>query len=82
MEVTMGKTSSPGVEYKLSTELEGLRYLNEYEVSALIGFAVGSLRNWRSLGRGPCYHKMGRAVRYRLKDILAWVESQRVETRE
>ena len=77
----MGKASSPGAPYKLPMELEGLRHLNEYEVAALIGFAVPSLRNWRCLGKGPPYVKMGRSVRYRLKDVLEWIESHRVKPR-
>ena len=78
----MRRTSSPDAPYKLSKELEGLRYMGEKEVAALIGFAVQSLRNWRFLDRGPRYVKMGRSVRYRFKDVLDWMESHRVETRE
>ncbi len=78
----MRRTSSPVTPRKLSAELEELRYLNEYEVAALIGFAVQSLRNWRFLGRGPSYLKTGRSVRYRLKDVLDWMEMHRVNARE
>jgi len=77
----MRRTSTPTASRKLSTELEGLRHLDEYEVATLIGFAVASLRNWRFQGRGPSYVKMGRSVRYRLRDVLDWMESHRVESR-
>jgi predicted DNA-binding transcriptional regulator AlpA len=75
------RASSPDAPYKLSKELEGLRHLDEYEVAALPGFAVASLRNWRCQARGPSYVKMGRSVRYRLKDVLEWIESHRVKPR-
>ena len=77
----MRRTSTTNATRKLSTELEGLRHMDEYEVATLIGFAVASLRNWRSMARGPSYVKMGRSVRYRLKDVLDWMESHRVERR-
>ena len=78
----LGSRTSKEGPRKLPPELEGLRYLNEDEVAALIGFAVGSLRNWRFLGRGPSYVKMGRSVRYQLRHVLDWMESHRVESRE
>ncbi len=56
--------------------------MDENEVAVLIGFAVQSLRNWRFLGRGPSYVKRGRSVRYRLKDVLEWMETNRVDPRE
>jgi predicted DNA-binding transcriptional regulator AlpA len=33
---------------------------------------TGTLANWRSQDRGPRYVKIGRAVRYRLADIVEW----------
>lgn len=77
----MRRTGTANASRKLSTELEGLRHMDEYEVATLIGFAVASLRNWRSMARGPNYVKMGRSVRYRLKDVLDWMDSHRVEPR-
>jgi len=76
------RTSSPNAPHKLPPELDGFRYMGEKEVAALIGFAVQSLRNWRFLGRGPSYIKRGRSVRYRLKDVLDWMETHRVEPRD
>ena len=75
-------TISPIAPSTLPPGLDGLRYLNEKEVAELIGFSVQSLRNWRFLGRGPSYIKVGRAVRYQLKDILNWIESHRIEFRK
>ena len=74
-------TTSPNASSTVPQGVDGLRYLNEKEVAAILGFSVQSLRNWRFLGRGPSYIKAGRAVRYQLRDILIWMESHRVERR-
>ncbi|RFA16007.1 hypothetical protein B7R22_05250 [Subtercola boreus] len=47
--------------------------LTESEVASSIGFAVGTLRNWRGQGKGPAFVKIGSAVRYRPEDIETWV---------
>lgn len=31
-------------------------------------------RRWKIAGEGPPYVKIGRAVRYRLEDVIAWIE--------
>jgi hypothetical protein len=33
----------------------------------------------RRMGRGPAYIRVGRSIRYRLKDLDAWLESHRVD---
>jgi predicted DNA-binding transcriptional regulator AlpA len=64
----------------LSPDLQHHRYLTEQEVAALTGRAVQTLRNDRHKGQGFAYIKFGRNVRYRLSDILAAMESRRIET--
>ena len=32
----------------------------------------GTLRNWRSMDKGPKYSQIGTAIRYHLEDIQAW----------
>jgi hypothetical protein len=39
-----------------------------------------TLSNWRYLGRGPAFIRVGGAVRYDPRDVIAWAEAQRVET--
>jgi hypothetical protein len=41
---------------------------------------VKTLAEWRSRGIGPAYMKIGRYVRYRWSDVLAWEETRRVGT--
>jgi hypothetical protein len=37
-----------------------------------------TLEQWRYLGRGPAYVKVGKAVRYRKADLDAWIARQTV----
>jgi len=46
------------------------------DVSRYLGVPPGTLANWRYLGRGPAFLRVGRHVRYRTADVAAWVESQ------
>lgn len=40
------------------------------------GVAVGTVYGWNSKGGGPRYIKVGKHVRYRMSDVLAWEESR------
>ena len=54
-----------------------LRLLNEREVARMLGFHVQTLRNQRFNGTGLPYLKIGRAVRYDLFEIQAFLEERR-----
>lgn len=41
-----------------------------------LGVTPETLRNWRWRGDGPRYLKLGRAVRYRLIDLAAWLDER------
>lgn len=43
------------------------------QVAKALNVKVLTLRNWRSLRRGPSYVKAGRAVRYRWSEVDAWL---------
>lgn len=43
---------------------------------------VGTVYQWNSRGDGPTYMKIGRHVRYRLADVIAWENSRLVSGRE
>jgi len=53
------------------------RLLDEGTVADLICHSVRTIQKWRVSGCGPQYVKLGRSVRYRRGDVLAWVESGR-----
>jgi predicted DNA-binding transcriptional regulator AlpA len=55
-----------------------VRYVREKQAAEITGFAVQTLRNKRHNGDGPPYVKKGRAVRYPLADLVAWMEAGRV----
>ncbi|MCB7128410.1 MAG: helix-turn-helix domain-containing protein [Candidatus Brocadiales bacterium] len=44
-----------------------------------LSMSPGTLRWWRSIGRGPPFVKCGDAVRYRAEDLEAWVSSRVVK---
>ena len=46
------------------------------ELAVLIGVPVATLNNWRSVGRGPRSFRLGRAVKYLVADVAAWIEQQ------
>ena len=51
--------------------------LNEKQASEIIGVVPGTLQVWRSTGRYKIpFVKVGRLVRYRRSDLLAWLESR------
>ena len=51
-------------------------FMTEREVAQLLNRSVKTLRNDRSLGRGPKFVKLGRTVRYRLAEVLAYANSR------
>jgi hypothetical protein len=54
------------------------KFLNETEVSALIGRSVQTLRNDRCQRRGLPYVKYFRQIRYALSDVLAAMAAHRI----
>ena len=55
-------------------------YVDEKEVSRITGRALSTLRNDRHRRQGIPYCKLGRSVRYRLDDVLSFMESKRIQT--
>ena len=58
--------------------VEDIRYLNEREVSGICGIAVQTLRNYRYKGVGIPYCKVGKSVRYNVKDVRDFMESKKI----
>lgn len=55
------------------------RLLSTEEVAEVLGGRPGRLRQWRYLGEGPRYLKVGATVRYRARDVESWLEAQERE---
>lgn len=58
------------------------KYLNEFEVSEMIGLAVQTLRNWRHCRKGPGFVKVSRSVRYDEAEVVSFMDRHRVKTDE
>lgn len=51
--------------------------LHENDAADFLSVSVRSLQGWRSKGGGPQYVKISaRAIRYRRKDLIEWLESK------
>jgi hypothetical protein len=48
--------------------------VDEREAAAILAAEVRTLRNWRALGKGPRFRKVGqRLVRYHRADLAAFI---------
>lgn len=53
------------------------RLINENEAAAFLGYTVRALQNWRVRGGGPQFVKVSsRSIRYRRRDLIAWIEAR------
>jgi excisionase family DNA binding protein len=50
--------------------------LSTDEVSRVLVIPAGTLANWRWMGTGPRFLRVGRHVRYRRTDVEAWIDAQ------
>ena len=55
------------------------RYLSTVEVVNLTGRKYQTWANERHEGHGIPYYKVGRSVRYKLSDVLAFMEQHRID---
>jgi hypothetical protein len=58
------------------------QYLTDREVCAITKRGLQTLRNDRFKGQGVPYTKFGRLVRYRLSDVLQYLEAHKIQTVE
>ncbi len=49
--------------------------ITEKEAAPIVGMSVAWLQRKRWEGGGPPYVKYDRAVRYRMEDLMAWIEA-------
>ena len=52
--------------------------LKELEAADLLDLSVRTLQSWRMRRAGPPFVQVGRAVRYRRRDLLTWIEANTV----
>ena len=52
------------------------RWLSRQQLADRYGLPVKTPAQWASKGTGPRYARIGRHVRYRLSDVIAWEEQR------
>jgi predicted DNA-binding transcriptional regulator AlpA len=48
--------------------------LTETQVAEILNLSIRTLQSWRVRRAGPKYVQAGRAVRYRRRDVIAWID--------
>jgi hypothetical protein len=71
-----GNARSPFIEI---WKFPGPAYTPKLSCRAIPRQPTQTLRNYRHLGKGPAYSKRGRMVRYRLQDLLDFMEAGRID---
>jgi hypothetical protein len=59
--------------------MEKDRYVTAAEASTIVGYKPQTLANWRFRGVGPAYTKRGTSIRYKVSDLLAFMNSGRID---
>lgn len=54
-----------------------MNVLTSKQLSAILGFSEGTLRDWRNLGLGPIWHNLEGSIRYAQDDVDAYVTPSR-----
>ena len=58
------------------------KYITERETHQISRFALSTLRNHRHLGIGIPYIKLKRSIRYKLSDVIAYLNDRRIQTND
>src|SRR5262245_35936418 len=79
------RQASPCVLYALPAhrrivmeKLETLA-LTESETAQQLGVSISGLRKWRNSGTGPRFVRIGRLVRYLVRDVETWLAAHTVD---
>ena len=51
--------------------------LGPQELADWLGLPLATIYRWRHHGEGPPGYRVGKHVRYRESDVLAWLDGQR-----
>jgi excisionase family DNA binding protein len=63
------------------TETERAAHLSPEQLAEREGVPLDTVYGWNRKGAGPRYMKIGRHVRYRVADVIAWEQSRLVASR-
>lgn len=68
-------------EHNTPYEVRQVRWVDEREVAAITGISLSTLRKYRMGNVKIPFCKIGRSVRYRLSDVVAFMDAHRIEPR-
>ncbi len=54
--------------------------LGESETAQMLSVSTRTLQAWRLKGGGPVFVRCGRAVRYRRRDLISWMDANAVSS--
>lgn len=54
-------------------------FVNDTEAALILSVSPQTLRNYRHIGKGPAYSKKGRMVRYKVEDLLNFMQVGRID---
>jgi len=60
------------------TNLHTDALLTESEAADVLRVSVRTVQAWRLRVTGPAYVQVGRAIRYRRRDLIVWIEANTV----
>ena len=63
-------------------EEQGDQWVDEKKVSEMTARAISTLRNDRVAKRGFPFCRVGRSIRYKLSDIVSFMEARRIEMKD
>lgn len=69
--------NTPPASLDRATVSPATPYLTEAEAAAWFSLSPRTLRNWRSLGEGPGFLRLGTAVRYHQGELDQWALAQK-----
>ncbi|HEY2757792.1 MAG TPA: helix-turn-helix domain-containing protein [Pseudolabrys sp.] len=52
--------------------------VTEVEIADFLKLSTRTLQSWRINNDGPPFVRVGRAIRYRLRDVIRWIEARTV----
>jgi len=61
----------------MSTTTTANDWQSPENLAAELDVPIATVYRWRTEGKGPVGHRIGRHVRYRRSDVEAWLRSQR-----
>ena len=76
--MTHAATATQPVPAPATTALTASPFLSEADAARYINMSIFFLRQARVQGRGPAFLRFGRAIRYRLSDLEAWLAGRTV----